>query len=85
MFVLCTNIVQLEKIKKNTHYDDTNAVANNMPEAETKTKGYTSSKYKSVSGIFIYSSSTLILYYQIICLLIYYLCNIDVFKGYKFQ
>ena len=33
MFVLCTNIVELEKIKKTTHYDDANAVANNMPKA----------------------------------------------------
>ena len=64
MFVLCTNIVELEKIKKTTHYDDANAVANNMPKAKTKMKGYTSSKCKSVSGIYIYSSSAFILYYQ---------------------
>ena len=75
----------IRKNKKSTHYDDANAVVNNMAKAKTKTKGYTSSKYKSVSGIYIYSSSAFILYYQIICLLIYYLCNIDVFAVCQFQ
>ena len=41
----------IRKNKKTTHYDDANSITNNMLEAETKTEGYTSSKYKSVSGI----------------------------------